>query len=307
MESCWTPTPTASPPSKVLPGELQAGVVVFSTDLGAADVLDQDDSAAIGAVFDDDVFELPGIGEAAHHADGHLKCLFGIGGLLAELTGGDLDVLLSERIGDVERGEAASGEAAGIEPETHRVLALTEDDDVADAGDTLESVLDIDVDVVGDEGRRERLVRRDEAGGEDEVRIGLGDGDAGVVDDCGQTALNGGDAVLHVNGGDVEVVAGLEGDGDGRGAVVRAGGAHVAHAFDAVDGLLEDGGNGGFDVLGVRTDVDAGDHDLRRGKCRIERDGQGRDADGAGEHDEKSTDRGEDRATNKKVYEQGDL
>ena len=149
------------------------------------------------------------------------------------------------------------------------------------------------------------MVRRDEAGGEDEVRVGLGDGDAGVVDDGGQAALNGGDAVLHVNGGDVEVVAGLEGDGDGRGAVVRAGGAHVAHALDAVDGLLEDGGDGGFDVLGVRTDVVAGDDDLGRSELWIERDGQGRDADGAGEHDEKSADRGEDRATNEKVYEQG--
>ena len=151
----------------------------------------------------------------------------------------------------------------------------------------------------------ERVVRRDEAGGEDEVGVGLGDGDAGVVDDGGETALRGGDAVLHVDGGDVEVVAGVEGDGDGRGAVVRAGGAHVAHALDAVDGLLEDGGDGGFDVLGVGADVVAGDDDLRRSELGVERDGQRRDADGTGEHDEQSADCSEDRAANKEIYEQG--
>ena len=191
----------------------------------------------------------------------------------------------------------------GIEPEAHGVLALAEDDDIADAGDALEGVGDIDVEVVGDEGLRERVVGRDEAGGEDEVGVGLGDGDAGVVDDGGETALGGGDAVLHVDGGDVEVVAGVEGDGDGGGAVVGAGGGHVAHAFDAVDGLFEDGGHGGFDVLGVCADVVAGDDDLRRRELRIERDGQRRDADRAGEHDQQGADRGEDRAANEEVYD----
>ena len=150
-----------------------------------------------------------GVGQAANDADGHLEVLLGIGGLLAELTGGDLDVLLGESVGDVERGEAAGGEAVGVEPDAHGVLALAEDDDIADAGDALQSVLDVDVEIVGDERLRERLVGREEAGGEDEVGVRLGDGDAGVVDGCGQTALSGGDAVLHVDGGDVEVVAGV--------------------------------------------------------------------------------------------------
>ena len=101
----------------------------------------------------------------------------------------------------------------------------------------------------------EGMIGRDEASREDEVRVRLGDADAGVVDGRWQTALYGGDAILHVDGGDVEIITGLEGDGDGRGAVVRAGGTHVAHALDAVDGLLEDGGDGGLDVLRVRTNI----------------------------------------------------
>ena len=95
-----------------------------------------------------------GIGETADDADGHLEVLVGIGGLLAELAGGDFDVLLGESVGDVEGGEAAGGESRGIEPDAHGVLALAEDDDGTDAGDALERVVDVDVEVVGDERLR---------------------------------------------------------------------------------------------------------------------------------------------------------
>ena len=43
--------------------------------------------------------------------------------------------------------------------------------ELADAWNALQRILDVDVDVVGDEGRRERLVRRDESNGENEVWI----------------------------------------------------------------------------------------------------------------------------------------
>jgi len=79
-----------------------------------------------------------------------------------------------------------------------------------------------------------------------------------------QTALGGGDAVLDVDGGDVEVVAGLEGHSDRGGAVVGAGRGHVAHAFDAVDGLLEDRGDRRLYRGRVRAHVVAADDDLRR-------------------------------------------
>src|SRR3984885_6064082 len=241
-----------------------------------ANVFKQDDASDGWAVFDDDVVKLFRIVESADHANCHLKDLFGIGGRLAELPGGDLHVRLGEGIGDVEGRETASGEAVGIEPEAHGVLALAEDNDRADAGNTLESVADVDVEVVRDEGLRERVVGRDKAGSEDEVGAGFGDADAGVIDSGGKAALDGGDAVLHVDCGDVEVVAGVEGDGDGGGAVVGAGRAHVAHALDAVDGLLEDDGDGGLNVLGVGSDVVAGDDNLWRREVGVQRDGQRR-------------------------------
>ncbi len=298
MESCWTPTPTASPPEN-----LKGGCVGFGTDFCTAYVFEQNDSVGVGAVFEDDVFKLPGIIETAYDADDHLEVLFRIGGRLTELAGSDFDVLLSKGVGYVESREAAGGEAIGIEPEAHRVFALAKDDDGTHAGNAFERVGDIDVEIVGDEGGRERVVGRDESGGEDEVAVRLGDGDAGVVDYGGETALHRGDTVLHVDGGDVEIVAGLEGDGDRRCAVVRAGGAHVPHALDAVDGLLEDGGHCRLDVLRVGADVVAGDDNLRRCELRIERDGQRRDNDRAGKNNEKSADRSKDRTANEKVYQ----
>jgi hypothetical protein len=256
----------------VTTGEFKCGAVGLGTYLCVAYVFEQDDAASSRVVLDDDVLKLFGVGETAYDADCHLELLFGVRGWLAELAGGDLDVLLGKGIGDVECGETAGGEEVGIEPDAHGVLALAEDDDGADTGDTLECIADVDVEIVGDEAGGERVIGGDEAGGEDEVGVGLGDGDAGVVDDCWETALRRGYAVLHVDGGDVEIVAGLEGDGDGGGAVVGAGGAHVTHALDAVDGLLEDDGDRGFNVLGVGPNVVAGDDDLRRSESWVERD-----------------------------------
>ena len=135
-------------------------------------------------------------------------------GRLAELAGGNLDVLLGERVDHVGGGEAASGQAHRIEPDAHGVFALAEDHHVAHAGHALDGVLDVDVEVVGDELVRVAAVAGIEAGAEDEVAVGLGDGDAGGVDRSGQAALHAGHAILHVDGGDVEVVAGVEGGGD---------------------------------------------------------------------------------------------
>ena len=102
------------------------------------------------------------------------------------------------------------------------------------------------------------IVRREEGGGEDEVRVRLGDRDSGVVDGRGQAARRGGDAVLHVDRGDVQVVAGIEGDGDGAGSIIRARRSDVLHALDAVDLLFERDRDRGLDDLRIRSYVVAG-------------------------------------------------
>ena len=77
--------------------------------------------------------------------------LFRIGRRSAELTCSNLDVLLRERTCDVERGKTASGKSCWVKPDTHCILALTKDDDIANARNALEGILDIDVEVIGDE------------------------------------------------------------------------------------------------------------------------------------------------------------
>ncbi len=92
-------------------------------------------------------------------------------------------------------------------------------------------------------------------GAEDEVEIHFADGDAGCIHRRGQPALHAGHAILHVHGGNVEVVASLEGGGDGAGAAVGAGGTDVAHSLDAVDGLFKGNGDGFFNGIGIGANI----------------------------------------------------
>ena len=68
---------------------------------------------------------------------------------IADASSRDVDVLLAQRVDDVAGGQLPRGETHRIEPDAHRVLALAEDDDVGDAGHTLQRILDVDVQVVG--------------------------------------------------------------------------------------------------------------------------------------------------------------
>ncbi len=254
-----------------LAGELEVRGVVFGADLGASNVLELDDAG--GAVFENDVVELFGRAEATDGIDGDLEVLRTVDGRGTDCAGGDFYVLLLECVDDVGRGELASGELGGIKPQTHGVLADAEDLHVAYAGDALERIFDVEVDVVGDEVLRVAVVVREEAGGEDEVRVRLGDGDAGVLNRLRKHTLGAGDAVLNVDGSDVEVVAGLEGDGDGTDAAVGAGRGDVTHALDAVDLFFKNSGDVVLYGLGVGTDVGAGDRDLWRSERGVQRNG----------------------------------
>ncbi len=161
------------------------------------------------------------------------------GGRLPEAARGHLDVLLAQRLHDVVGRQAARREAVGIDPEPHRVLALAEHHDVADARHALDRVLDVDVEVVAQEERVVRALLREHADRHDEPGRLLLDRDAGRADLGGHAAERLIDAILHVDGGDVLIARHVEGDRDRRDAAVRAGGGHVEHALDAVDRLLE--------------------------------------------------------------------
>jgi len=74
-----------------------------------------------------------------HRADGKLKRLARLDRRLANLTGGDLRVLLLDGTGDILRGQTAVGHLLGIEPDAHAVIALTDVGDVADARESRKS------------------------------------------------------------------------------------------------------------------------------------------------------------------------
>ena len=129
-----------------------------------------------------------GFGETADGAHADLEILAGHGGLRAHLSGGDFDVLLRESVDDIVGGEGAAGHAHGIKPEAHGIFALAEDEDVGHAGDALEAVADVNVEIVADEERGVALVGREDGAAEDEVLRGLGDGDADLLDGGGQAS-----------------------------------------------------------------------------------------------------------------------
>ncbi len=145
----------------------QVRTVVFRADDGVSDILQFDQ--AVGTVLDDDVVELRGIAQPADDAYWNLEGLRRVGRRLAELAGGNFDVLLQQRIDHVVGGKTARRQTHRVEPDAHGVFAFAEDHNVADAGDALEGVLHVDVEVVGDEFVGVAAIAGEEAGAEDEV------------------------------------------------------------------------------------------------------------------------------------------
>ncbi len=128
--------------------------------------------------------------------------------------------------------------------------------------------------------------------------------DPGLIHGCRKAALDAGNAVLYVYGGDVQVVAGLEGDGDRAGAAVGARGVDVAHPLDAVDRLLKRDGYGLLHRIGIGAHIICGNRDLRWRQRGVQGDGKIGDADGAGQYDEQCANGGEDRPAYKEIDKQ---
>ena len=89
--------------------------VVLRPDLRAADVL-QLNERAVFAALEDDAFELAGVLQPTRGAHADLVGLAGGRGLLADLSGRDLQILLLQRADDVARGQLPRREPRGVEP-----------------------------------------------------------------------------------------------------------------------------------------------------------------------------------------------
>ena len=271
-------------------------------ELDARDVAQPDRRAGRRIGADDDVGEFVGIGKPAGGVDLKFERRSGRRRRLADLAGGDLDVLLGDGALDVDRGHAEVGELVGVEPDAHRIAPLAEDLDVADAGQALQLIDDLQVGVVRQRDLIDRMIGRGQIDDENEVRVLLLDRHAALIDDRRQRRSRLRNAVLDVDGSDIERVADIEGDGDGRRAVVRARRGHVGHALDAVDLLLERRRHGIGDDLRAGAGIVGADDDLRRRDLGELRDRQQEVADRAGEDEDRGDRRGKDRALDEKGH-----
>ncbi len=115
----------------------------------ARDVAQPHDRAAGGIGAHDDVGEFLRVGQPAGRVDLHLERRARGRRRLPDLAGRDLHVLLVDRVLDVERGQAEVGELVRVEPDAHGIAALAENLHVADAGQALQLIDDLQIGVVG--------------------------------------------------------------------------------------------------------------------------------------------------------------
>ncbi len=241
--------------------EAKLAAVVLGAQLGMANV-SQTDEGSVTTGLQNDVVELRDFGEPTQGAHADLIHLGGRGGLGSYLARGNLHILLLQSRDNIAGRKSACCQPGRIEPQAHGIFALAEYLHIGDARNTLQRVLDINVDVVADELVGVAIAVAVEAGRHDERCRHLVNDDAGIFDFVGQAAGHALHTILNVDGCQIERAGQFESNVDGTAAVITAGGSHVAHAFHAIDGFFQQSGYGGLDGLGVGAGVEGADRDL---------------------------------------------
>ena len=244
--------------------KLDAGVVVLGSELDPSDVAHPNERAVATALHDDPL-ELFHLGQATLRADTQLIALGLRHRRLTDAASRHLDVLLAQRVHNIAGRQPAAGKTVGIEPQAHRVLALAEDNDVADARDALDRVPDQEVDVVAHEQRVVPIVVGIKADSPEEPGRVLSDRNPIVTDDRRHPPLRLIHPVLHVDRRQIWVSAHLEEHGDRGKPCVRARRGHVGHALHAVDDLLERRRDGTLHRLCVGARIECQHGHRRRG------------------------------------------
>ena len=169
------------------------------------------------------------IDQPALRVDRVLERLAPRGRRLAHLPGRDLRVLLLDRPQHVRRRQLLDGHLLRVQPHPHRVVALAQVGDVADALQPGEFVPQLDGRVVAQVQQQVLppllvLRRRGRALEVDDHELAgrlLLDGHPAPLDEVGQHRFGQVDPVLHQHLGDVQVDARLERDGERVRPVVR--------------------------------------------------------------------------------------
>ncbi len=106
--------------------DIGAGRVLQRAEFQARHVLQEDGRLAGRAGAQNDFTELFGRAQPSERVDLHLERSAGRRRRGAKLAGRDLHVLLGDRLLHVDGGYPELGELVGIEPDAHRIAALTE-------------------------------------------------------------------------------------------------------------------------------------------------------------------------------------
>jgi hypothetical protein len=106
--------------------------------------------------------EFLGLAQAAERRHRNLERVTRGNRRLPDNPGGDLDILLTQRLDDVARRDVADREPRGIKPDAHAVLAQPEEVDLTDSFDAPERIAHLDEREVADVELVVALVRREE-------------------------------------------------------------------------------------------------------------------------------------------------
>ena len=186
------------------------------------------------------------------------------GGLGADLAGGIHGALLLDGLVDVGHGYPEIGEQVRLDPDAHRVVAGAEDQDLADARNAVERVVDVDRGVVGQKERVVGVLRRIEGDQHQREPGRLPDVQAELTDVGGKEGLCLRQAVLRVDLVLVDVGVDVECHELLQRVVVGVDRLHVQHVVHAVHLLLDRRGDRLLDRHRVRSRVGSRDDDLRR-------------------------------------------
>ena len=280
--------------------EAKNATVIFGAQLGASHITHAH-QIAVCSCLQDDVFEFRRFDEAAYRADADLITLVRPRRRLANLAGSYLDVLLGKSTQNVGGSESARGHTERVEPQAHGVFSLAKILYVSDAGNTLQRVAHVEVNVVAEKKAAVLTMLGIDTRAEHEIARRLCDADAGSFHLVGKPAKRLVHAVLNVYGGEIDVARDVKSDVDVARAVISTRGGHVLHAFDAVDLLLERRCDRRFYGLRVGAVVEGAYVDLRRREIRKLGDWKSGNRHRARQNNQERADSGEDGPPDKEI------